>query len=143
MKDIKTKNPLHWIKYKYLEWKWDRILKRSGHGSWEQYFRWNDPDFNLRGRTIKQQFCGYPYVALVNYKHLDSYIDAMWGEIWYGKKVDDWCMKNCRGQYRWHWERVIMDHMGQYEPNGIAGIDELFFGFKDERDYTLFLLRWS
>jgi hypothetical protein len=136
-------NPILWLKYKFLEWKWDRILKKSNHSSWEQYLRWNDPDFDIRGRTIKQQFFGYPHVAVVGFKHLDSTVDPMWGEIWNGKRVDDWCNSNCRGKYRWHWERVIMDHMGQYEPNGIGGTDELFFGFKDERDYMLFLLRWS
>lgn len=31
----------------------------------------------------------------------------------------------------------------QYLPNGIGGTDELFFGFKDERDYIMFTLRWA
>lgn len=143
MQDIRPKNPLLWIKYRLLEWKWDRILAKSGHKHWESYFRATDPDFNPRGRTIKDQFCGYPYVALVDYKKLDYRIDPMWGELYYGESANAWCNKHCKGRFRWQWERVIMDHMGQYEPNGIGGTDELFFGFKNERDYIMFLLRWS
>lgn len=136
-------NVLSVLKYKFLEWKYDRILKRSGHTSWERYFRANDPDFFIRGQTIKEMFAGYPYVARVDYKHLEYTVDGMWGEIWNGDNVLNWCNTNCRGKHRWQWERVITDHMGQYAPDGIAGSDELFFGFKDERDYFLFILRWS
>ncbi len=131
------------IKYKFLEWKWDRILKKSGHHHWESYLRYNDPDFCISGRTVKDQFCGYPYVVVVNYKHLDCNIDGMWGEIWNGARVEEWCKENCRNKYRWHWERVIQDHMGQYSPNGIGGTDELFFGFKDYNDYITFKTVWS
>lgn len=143
MKNLKPKNPLLRIKYKYLEWRWDRVLKRSGCSSWEQYFRINDPDYYAPGYTVKDQLHGYPYIALVNYKYLDCNVDPMWGPLWSGETVDAWCRENCRGKYRWHWERVVVDHAGQYLPNGIGGTDELFFGFKNERDYTLFLLRWS
>jgi hypothetical protein len=132
-----------WIKYRILEWRWDRVLKKSGHHHWESYLRYNDPDFNIRGQTVNAQFLGYPYVAVVNYKHLESSVDALWGEIYNGSNVEAWCKENCRNKYRWQWERVIQDQAGQYLPNGIGGTDELFFGFKDERDYTLFLLRWS
>jgi len=140
---VKTKNPLLWIKYRILEWCWDRILKKSGHHHWESYLRYNDPDFNIRGLTVRDQLFGYPYVAVVNYKHLEARVDAMWGEVWNGSRVEEWCKENCRNKYRWHWERVIQDHAGQYLPNGIGGTDELFFGFKDERDYLMFTLRWS
>ena len=143
MNNVKPKNPLLRIKYRFLEWRWDRVLKNSGHTHWESYLRYNDPDFNIRGRSVRDQLFGYPYVAVVNYKHLEARVDAMWGEVWNGSRVEEWCKENCRNKYRWHWERVIQDHAGQYLPNGIGGTDELFFGFKDERDYTMFLLRWS
>lgn len=140
---IRPKNPLLWIKYKFLEWSWDRALKRSGCRTWEFYFRVNDPDFYISGFTVKDQLFGYPYVALVDYKKLSLRFDPMWGPIEHCEEILDWCYKNCRAKFRPHWERVTMDHEGQYLPNGIAGLDELFFGFKDERDYMLFLLRWS
>ena len=143
MNSVKTKNPLLRIKYRILEWRWDRVLKKSGHHHWESYLRYNDPDFYPPGRTVRDQFFKYPYVAVVNYKHLDRNIDPMWGELWNGSTVDAWCKQYCKGKYRWHWERVIQDHAGQYLPNGIGGTDELFFGFKLERDYIMFILRWS
>jgi hypothetical protein len=67
----------------------------------------------------------------------------MFGPIKNCKEMLEWCNANCRSKYRNHWERVIVDHAGQYLPNGIGGTDELFFGFKDERDYILFTLRWG
>jgi hypothetical protein len=140
---MKPKNPLLRIKYKFLEWRWDRVLKKSGYKNWEQYFRANDPDYYAPGYTVKDQLFGYPYIAVVPFQYLDCVFEPMFGEIYNGNTVDEWCKRYCKGKYRWHWERVIMDHAGQYLPNGIAGTDELFFGFKDERDYTMFLLRWS
>lgn len=136
-------NPLKYIKYKYLEWRWDRVLKRSYYSSWESYFRMNDPDYYAPGRTVKDQLFGYPYIAVVNYNKLPVRFDPMWGPVEHCEEIIEWCNRYCRGKYRNHWERVIQDHEGQYLPNGIAGSDELFFGFKDDRDYTLFLLRWS
>ena len=134
---------LKYTKYRYLEWRQDRVLKKSGHTSWGSYLRHNDPDFNIRAYTVRDQFCGYPYVSAVPFKHLDCNVDPMWGPLRSGSTVNEWCKKHCRHKYRWQWERVIMDHNGHYAPNGIGGADELFFGFKDDRDYTLFLLRWS
>jgi hypothetical protein len=143
MHNIRPKNPLLWIKYKFLEWQWDRVLKKSGCQHWETFFRKNDPDFNMFGRTIREQLFGYPYVALVKYQHLGVTVDGFSGEIWDGENVHNWCMQHCRGKFRWQWERVIQDHIGHYAPDGIVGTDELFFGFKDERDYMMFILRWS
>lgn len=131
------------IKYRYLEWHWDQVLERSGHPSWQSYLRWNDPDFNIGANTMRDQFHGYPYVAVVPFKYLEFEVDPMWGEVYHGKQVVNWCSNNCRRKYRWQWERVIMDYYGHYVPNGIGGTDEFFIGFKDERDYFMFILRWS
>ena len=130
------------IKYRYLEWYWDRVLRKSGHHHWESYLRYNDPDYYAPGRTVQDQLRGYPYITVLPYQHLDCNVDPMWGPLWSGYTVEDWCKKNCRGKYRWHWERVIQDHAGQYLPNGIGGTDELFFGFKDYEDYITFKMRW-
>lgn len=136
-------NIFKFIKYRYLEWHWDRVLVKSGHRHWESYLRYNDPDYYAPGYTIRDQLCGYTYIAVVPHQHLNCKFDPMWGPLWSGTAVEEWCRKNCRSKYRWHWERVIQDHAGQYLPNGIGGTDELFFGFKDERDYFMFILRWS
>lgn len=143
MNNVIPKNPLLWIKYRYLEWRWDRVLRKSGHRSWEQYFRINDPDYYAPGYTVKNQLFGYPYIHKVNYQSLPIRFEPMFGPIEHCTEMLVWCEKNCRGKYRNHWERVIMDHEGQYLPNGIGGTDELFFGFKDERDYIMFTLRWG
>jgi hypothetical protein len=143
MNDIRPRNPLTRIKYKFLEWQWDRVLRKSGHSSWLHYFCWNDPDFYYLGYTVQDQFCGYPYVCKVDYTKLPTQFDPMFGPIQHCGKMLEWCNTNCRGKYRNHWERVIVDHAGQYLPNGIGGTDELFFGFKDERDYIMFTLRWG
>ena len=141
--DIRPKNPLLYIKYQILEWRWDLVLKRSGHTAWVHYFRHADPDFQYRGQTVREQFSGYPYLAIVPYAHLTVEVCGMWGPVASGRGVVDWCNRNCRGKFRPQWERVIQDNAGQYCPNGIGGADELFFGFKDERDYIMFILRWS
>ena len=143
MKDLRPKNPLLWIKYRILEWRWDRILKREGYRNWETYFYVNDPDYYAPGRTVRDQLHGYPYVALVPYLALETRFEPMFGPIEHCNHIVEWCKQNCRGKFRAHWERVIQDHAGQYLPNGIGGTDELFFGFTDERDYILFTLRWG
>ena len=143
MKNLCPKNPLLWIKYRYLEWRWDRILKKSGFGTWQSYFRANDPDYFAGGRTVRDQLHGYPHIAIVPYWTLPTRFEPLWGPIEHCSEILAWCKKNCRGKYRNHWERVIQDHLGQYLPNGIGGTDHLFFGFKDERDYIMFTLRWS
>lgn len=143
MNNIRPKNPLLWIKYKILEWQWDRVLRKSGYKNWEQYFRANDPDYFAAGRTVRDQLFGYPYIVLVPFRHLETVFDPMWGPIERADHIRKWCDRNCRKKYRWHWERVIQDHAGQYLPNGIGGTGELFFAFKDERDYLMFTLRWG
>lgn len=143
MNDLRPKNPILWIKYRLLEWQWDRVLHKSGHRSWLHYLRANDPDFYYPGYTVKDQFFGYPYVAKLDFAKLPTQFNPMFGPIQNCEKILDWCEQNCRGKYRNHWERVVVDHAGQYLPNGIGGTDELFFGFKDERDYILFTLRWG
>ena len=143
MNDIKPSNPFLRLKYRYLEWKWDKVLKKSHYTNWESYFIGNDPDFNYNGYTVKDQFCGYPYVALVSYKHLETTVDPFWGPIEHCKTIREWCKQNCRGKFRQHWERVVQDHASQYLPNGISGVDELFFGFKDYNDYIMFKLSWG
>jgi hypothetical protein len=141
--NVKPKNPLLWIKYRYLEWRWERMLAQRSYSSWEQYLRRNDVDFDICGKTVREQFCGFAYVAKVDHCNLETHFEPLWGPVEYSSHILEWCEHNCRGKYRHHWERVIQDHNDQYLPNDIGGTDELFFGFKDERDYLMFVLRWS
>jgi hypothetical protein len=131
------------VKYKYLEWKWDRVLKKSGCADWESYFIVNDPDFNYRGYTVKEQFCGYPYIVNVPYTSLKENFNPFWGPFYSSEHIQEWCKENCKKKYRLHWERVIVDHNGQYLPNGIGGTDEMFLGFQDETDAAYFKLVWG
>lgn len=134
---------LKYIKYKILEWRWDRILKKSGYPTWHHYFYYNDPDYYSPGYSVKDKFCGYPFIVKVDYNKIPIEFDGMWGPMANSESIVQWCNRYCRGKFKPHWDRVVIDHAGQYLPNGIGGTDELFFGFKDERDYFLFLLRWS
>jgi len=130
------------LKYRFLEWKWERILKNSGQRTWTNYFYHNDPDFNARGQTVGEQLVGYPYIAIVNRSNLETRFEPMWGPIEHCSSIINWCNANCRRKYRAHWERVIKDHYDQYTPNGIGGTDELVFGFKNERDFIMFTLKF-
>ena len=132
------------IQKRLKNWQETRFLRKHGCKTWEQYLRITDPDYDARAQTVKSQFVGYPYLAHVNYTRVPVQFDPMFGDIPDCKEILDWCETNCRHKYRNEWERVIQDHFtGEYMPNGIGGTDELFFGFKDERDYLLFTLKWS
>jgi len=89
------------------------------------------------------QLC--PYVAHIDYAKLPTRFEIMFGPIdKHCTPLLNWCEKNCMHKYRSEWERVIQDPFtGEYLPNCIGGSDELFFGFKDERDYIMFTLRWG
>jgi hypothetical protein len=141
--NVKPKNPLLWVKYRILEWQWDRVLRKSGYKDWGSYFIVNDLDYNPAGRTVKDQLHGYPYIALVPYLALETRFEPMHGPVEHCGHIIEWCNKNCRRKFRCHWERVVQDHNGQYLPNGISGYDELFFGFKDYEDYITFKMQWS
>lgn len=56
-----------------------------------------------------------------------------------------WCEANCRDKWRHDWHRIIEDvwEEGEWEENGIGGMDAMCFAFKDSREYTMFLLRWA
>ena len=147
MNSLKPTNLIARLKYGFLERKWDRVLRDSGHHSWESYLRYNDPGYNPRGRSINDQLCGYPYVACVPFKYLtfrDSGVNGL-GYVYEsdGYDVEQWCNENCKYHFRCELERVIKDHQGQYLQNGIAGIDEFFVGFKDYNDFITFKTVWS
>ena len=132
------------FKYRLLEWKWERILKNSGHTSWYGYFRYNDPDYNIRGRTITKILHGYTYITCVRRASVTHYYQLLTSANRNeGSEVYDWCNRYCRGKFCGVCERVTLEPNGDYLLNDIVGSDELFFGFKDHRDYLLFELKWG
>lgn len=141
MKDIRPRNPLLWIKYLYLEWSWDRVLRQ--YDSWTHYQFMNDPDWNPSGINIREQLFGYPYIAEIPEKYIELQFDPFWGPFEQFTKITNWCDKYCNHKYGPAWKRVIKNHEDQYVRNGAGSSDQLYFGFKDERDYIMFVMRWS
>ena len=147
MNSLKPTNLIARLKYGFLERKWDRVLRDSGHHSWESYLRYNDPGYNPRGRSINDQLCGYPYVACVPFKYLkfrDSGVNGL-DQVydWGGYDVEQWCKENCKHRFRCELERVIKDHQGPHAATAWSGIDEFFVGFKDYDDFITFKTVWS
>jgi hypothetical protein len=149
VKNIRPKNILQRIKYRYLEWYWDRVLERSGCSNWESYFRKNDPDFDVHRKTVKQQFIGYPYVVEIPESKVDMVIDPLFGVIRSVSTLHKWCLDNCSKKHRYEWIKVVPDQNGDwyivdslYAPT-FAREAHAFFGFKDERDFLIFTLKWT
>jgi len=107
----------------------------------EQYAKWIDEDYNRTGDNVKYVYCGYPYVAVFetsNGSPWNEYTD--WMTALHEMKA--WCRANCTDSWREDFHRVWKDFNGEWECNEISGIDVLFFAFKNEKDYTWFMLRW-
>lgn len=60
------KSILKIIKYKYLEFKYDMILKKSKYHTWGEYLYYNDIKFDKNGKTAKDMFIGYPYLMKID-----------------------------------------------------------------------------
>ena len=133
-------NILKIIKYKWLEWQWDRVLKRSGCRDWYAYMLRNDPDFDINGYSIAKQLIGYPYIANpTDWDYVDGGLHGLQPQV---SHIFEWCAKNCKGKYYGAYNRVVKDHAGQYVAD-YYGDELLFIGFKNERDYIMFTLRWT
>ena len=128
------------IKYRYLEWKWDRILKKSGLKTWENYFYRNDPGLDFSKLSLDEIFVDYPHVCLVKRSHLGLSVDGMWGPIFDCNNILNWCEKNCKKKFTHVWYHKVFDHASQYTS---PDLDALAVGFKDERDYIWFCLKWQ
>lgn len=108
---------------------------------WEHYRRQYDADHNYRASRVKDYFHGYPYVYVFeNHNHDIYYWDIAVDGIYVASQ---WCEKNCKDKYRFDFLRVYQNYWGDWEINEIGGGDYIFAAFKNERDYMLFMLRWS
>lgn len=130
------------IKYRLLERSWDKLLKPYGgvrHG-WQQYCRVNDIDFNYQANTLKEKFCGYPYIITIT--------NFEWSADLFGAYPDtnravELCNQICQNKYRVEWNRNILCHDDLYLANGQSVNDVVYIGFKSQEDYTQFRLCWD
>lgn len=130
------------LQQRYRDWQHQRLLKKYNLTQ-RQYDRLYDPDYNIRGRRLKRDmYHGYSYV------HVMTRVPDSFQEWKYHFLVDEmakWCEENCQGKWRNDWHRIIEDvwEEGEWEENGISGLDAMCFAFKDSRDFTIFCLRWA
>lgn len=126
------------IKYRLLEREWDRVLQ--AHGSWKQYFRSTDPDYNPRANELAKKFHGYPYIAVIT---KFNWTDDMFGPTPYTYDIELFCKQFCQDKFRIAWNRDILCHDDQYLPNGQSDQDVVYIGFKSNKDYMRFMLTWD
>lgn len=132
---------------KFKDWKHDRFLKKHGCETQQQYDRNFDVDIIRYAHRINDFYRGYPYVHVILRDPWNRY-----GEFLEGlPELTSWCDKNCQGKYRYDIHRVSkqmgIGSDGSSTPewffDEMGGGDLLFFAFKDQRDLTMFILRWS
>ena len=136
---------LETIKSRYESYKEQRFLKRHGCKTRKEYNRKYDPDYNIRATRIVDIYHGYPHVyCFENHKH-----QIYWWDLGYDGSavIWLWCEKNLSGKFRFDSHRVIKSKYtspeNEWVVNEIGGGDYIFVAFKDPKDYTLFLLKWS
>ena len=124
-----------------------RKLKKSGYTSWRQYKHNRDPDVFHYADHVDDFYKGYPYVyAIRDYKHYAFQLIGDYGPggVIYGyDKMTDWCEEQIRWNYRRDIHRVYSDQWNKDTFNDIGGSDIVYFAFKNEKDFTYFLLRWA
>jgi hypothetical protein len=149
------------IKYRYLEWKWDRILKKSGFDTWESYLDWYDIGYNPRGSTIRECLPGYPYLVKINVQNL-RYIQHLSGTYWDTSELRQWCNDNCREARGYRIQSFFIGRHNtpygsifdgglfrRYHEGGNLKIDSnyldevLIAGFKNSEDASMCTLTWG
>lgn len=125
-----------WIK----DWRDARFLHRQGFPTWREYYRHHDTDINFRASKVKNFYFGYPYVYCIEDPNHTAYD---WNVGTDGITIlSEWCDKNCKGKYRFDFLRVSR-HSGEWEIDELGGGDNVFVAFKEKRDLSMFLLKWS
>ncbi len=131
------------ITSKYSEYKDRKFLKKHNCSTWKEYHKYNDPDVDRIASRIRYFYRGYPYMYCFENHNHDIY---NWDLAYDGTYiVIDWCEKNCKDKFRLDGHRAIKcpATTNEWEINEIGGGDYYFAAFKNNRDYTLFLLRWT
>jgi hypothetical protein len=118
-----------------------RFLSQHNCETWRQYRYHYDPDYNLRASRVRDKFHGYPYVhRFADHKHEVYYWDVHIDGIYV---LSQWCDRHLQDKYRFDVLRVIQDWDGEWSESVIGDGDFVFAGFKNPKDYTHFMLRWS
>ena len=118
-----------------------RFLARHNCETWRQYRYHNDPDFNMRASRVQDKFHGYPYVhRFADHRHEVYYWDVGYDGIYV---ISQWCDRHLQDRYRFEVLRVMREPDGEWCESVIGEGDFVFVGFKNEQDYTHFVLRWS
>jgi hypothetical protein len=131
------------LKERWKGWKEKRFLENYGCNTWREYELKYDSDYNPRGNRLKKdQYHGYSHVYIMT-RVPDSF--QAWDYHFTVAEIAKWCESNCRGKWRHDWHRIIEDvwEDGEWNENGISGLDAVCFAFKDSRDFTMFALKWS
>jgi hypothetical protein len=140
------------LKQQWQAWRDRRFLKRHRCGSWAEYHRIYDPDYNCRASRIRDFYHGYPYVyCFEDYKHYSYQMIADYGPAgckWGYNVIHQWTEEHSQDKARFDFLRVNKsdhDRIGtyDYDINDIAGQDMVFAAFKNERDYLVFIMRWA
>ena len=126
------------LKSSYDDWRERRFLRKHGCVNREQYNLKYDPLHNPRATRLVDYYHGYKYIyCFENHEH---------DKISLLTVITLWCLEeNLSGKWRLDVHRVIKypSTSNEWVRNDLCGSDYIFAAFTDERDYMLFLLRWS
>ena len=131
------------LKSQYDEWRELRFLRKHGCRNREHYNRKYDPLYNPLATRLVDYYHGYKYIyCFENDKHEIYYLDLGWDGSYV---ATEWCKENLSGKWRLDVHRVIKypSTSNEWVRNDLSGGDYIFAAFTDDRDYMLFLLRWS
>ena len=127
------------IKIKFEELLRRRLLKKYGYSDWETYLRIEDPDINYSAPNVTAFYSGYTNVHVFTDRKHDIY---HWDVMASGKiLVEEWCKEHCKHKFRIDWHRVSLES-DIWEYNELFGGDYLAIAFKDDKDFTWFMLNW-
>lgn len=134
------------LKARYRRWRAARKLKKSGYASWALYRHYRDPDVIVCADKITDFYNGYPFICCFEDRSHYAYellADYGPGGLIFGQdRIMAWCEENSKSKYRFDCHRVSKRN-GEWHFDEMGGGDFEFAAFKDERDYIMFLLRWS
>ena len=135
------------LKARYRRWRAARKLRKSGYASWALYRRHCDLDIEWYTHRITDFYKGYPFVYCFedrnNHYAYELIADYGPGGLIFGQdRIMAWCEENSKSKYRFDCQRVSKRN-GEWHFDEMGGGDFIFAAFKDERDYIMFLLRWS
>jgi hypothetical protein len=105
----------------------------------------NDQDVLYRASRVRDFYSGYQFLYCFEDRSHPVYD---WEYCYDGSGSNDvvtWCQNNSRHKYRFDCHRVFRapSTANEWEFNDLGGSDYIFVAFKDETDYTMFLLRYA